>query len=265
MALIDQPLLPDKYFFEVNQFLPYRIAYGITFFSLSTVYVILSFYIVYKHQKNIKNFFSSTSEKITLSWLKVVLFSFLAAYIFLYASGLWYLIENKSFYLENINPLEFSYIGLTFFSFAAGFFGYKQSKIFNDLDQNSEKPKYLTSSLSEDDARKYIKSLLNLMEKDRPWLDEKLTISELADKLKMQRHHLTQIINENLGKNFYTFINEYRLEEVKKMIADPKKQNYTILAIAYECGFNSKSTFNTLFKNYTGLTPSDYRKKYLAC
>ena len=263
MALIDQPLLPDKDFFEVNQYLPYRIVYGVTFFSLSTVYVIIAFITVFRHQKNIKNFFSYTSEKLTLSWLKVLLFSFLTAYIFLYASGLWYLIENKSFYLENINPLEFSYIGLTFFSFAAGFFGYKQSEIYKDFDNTPDKPKYLTSSLSPENAQSYINKLLALMQKDKPYLNEKLTISDLAEKLKIQRHHLTQIINENLGKNFYTFVNEYRLEEVKKMMADEKKKNYTILAIAYECGFNSKSTFNTLFKNQTGLTPSDYKKKLL--
>jgi AraC-like DNA-binding protein len=261
LIMIDQPLLPDKNFFEVNRFLPFRIVYAVTFFSLSTVYVLISFVTVFKHQKNLKNFFSFTSEKITLSWLKVVLFSFLAAYIVLYASGLWYLIENKGFYLENINPVEFSYIGLTFFSFAAGFFGYKQSEIFKDIDETSDKPKYMTSSLSEENAQKYIKKLIAMMEKDKPYLDEKLTISDLADKLKIQRHHLTQIINENLGKNFYTFVNEYRLEEVKKMMTDEKKKNYTLLAIAYECGFNSKSTFNTLFKNYTGLTPSDFRKK----
>ena len=92
-------------------------------------------------------------------------------------------------------------------------------------------------------------------------MNEKLTVSELAQKLNISRHHLTQIINEKLNKNFYTFINEFRIEEVKIMFLDKKKEHYTILAVAYECGFNSKSTFNTLFKKYTGLTPSEYRKK----
>lgn len=261
LIFIDKPILPGKNFFENNQFLPYRIAYGISFFVINTTYVILSFILVYKHQKNIKNIFSYTSEKITLSWLKIVLFSFLFAYIILYITGAWYLIENKNFYLKNINPIEFSYIGLTFFSFAFSFFGFKQLSVYKETSENIKKPKYLSSGLNDETAQEYLEKLLHLIKTEKPYLDEKLTVSELAEKLNISRHHLTQIISEKLNKNFYTFINEFRIEEVKKMFLDKKKEYYTILAVAYECGFNSKSTFNTLFKKYTGLTPSEYRKK----
>ncbi len=261
LIFIDKPILPGKNFFENDRFLPYRIVYGISFFAINTIYVIISFILVYKHQKNIKNIFSYTSEKITLSWLKIVLFSFLFAYIILYITGAWYLIENKNFYVKNINPIEFSYIGLTFFSFAFSFFGFRQLSVYKGTPEESKKQKYVSSGLNDETAQKYLEKLLHLIETDKPYLNEKLTVSELAQKLDISRHHLTQIINEKLNKNFYTFINEFRIEEVKRMLLSENKKHYSILGIAYECGFNSKSTFNTLFKKYTGLTPSEYRKK----
>lgn len=261
LIFIDKPLVPGKDFFEINQFFPYRITYGIAFFGVNTIYVIFSFLLVYKHQRNLKNVFSYTSEKITLNWLKIVLFSFLATYIFLYATGLWYLIENKSFYVNNINPIDFSYIGLTFFSFAFSFFGFKQLSVYSKKEQIKDKPKYESSSLNKQDAEEILESLIKIMQTEKPYLNEKLTISDLAGSLNISRHHLTQVLNENLGKNFYTFINEYRIEDVKNLLTDKNKKHLTILALAYECGFNSKSSFNTIFKKYTGYTPSEFIKK----
>ncbi len=261
LIFIDKPVMQGNNFFENNSFLPFRITYSITFFSVNTVYSILSFILINKHQKNIKDIFSYTSEKITLNWLKIVLFSFIATYILLYISGLWYIAGNKNFYMENITPVELSYTGLTFFAFAFSFFGFKQLAVFSEKELRNNKPKYLSSGLTKENAEKYSKQLKNIMTEKKPYLNEKLTISDLANMLNISRHHLTQIINENLNKNFYNFVNEYRIEEVKKMLLDDKKKHYSILAIAYECGFNSKSTFNTLFKKYTGITPSEYRKQ----
>ena len=123
-----------------------------------------------------------------------------------------------------------------------------------------KKPKYSSSNLKNEDAEKYLKKPQQIMKNDKPYLNEKLTISELAEMVGISRHHLTQILNEHLNKNFYTFINEYRVKQVKEMLLNENKKHYSILAIAYECGFNSKSTFNTLFKKYTGKTPSQFIK-----
>jgi AraC-like DNA-binding protein len=68
-------------------------------------------------------------------------------------------------------------------------------------------------------------------------------------------------LNEKHKKNLYTFVNEYRVKEVIERFSDPKYNNYTILAIAFDAGFNSKTTFNSIFKNHTGLTPSEFRDK----
>ena len=102
------------------------------------------------------------------------------------------------------------------------------------------------------------------MENEKPYLDSKLSLKQLAAFLELSTNHTSQIINENLNKNFFDFVNDYRINEVKKCLSDSKFSQYTLLAIAYECGFNSKSSFNSLFKIKTGLTPSEYQKTLIA-
>ena len=101
------------------------------------------------------------------------------------------------------------------------------------------------------------------MDDEKPYLDGDLTINDLARKTGIPRHYITEILNEKYGRNFFTFVNEYRIKEVISRITDPKYQHYTILAVAFDSGFNSKSTFNSFFKEYTGKTPSAYRDEVL--
>ena len=129
---------------------------------------------------------------------------------------------------------------------------------------SEEKEKYKRSGLKEEDADLFSKRLLAFMEKEKPYLDAELTIQDLSAKINISKHHLTEILNNGQGKNFFTFINEYRIEEVKRKLSDPAFDHLTILGIAYDCGFNSKSSFNTLFKQYTGYTPSDFKKQVVA-
>jgi AraC-like DNA-binding protein len=98
------------------------------------------------------------------------------------------------------------------------------------------------------------------METEKPHLNENLTLGELANNLEILPNNLSRLINEEFGKNFHEFVNAYRIDEVKKSLADPKFAHYSLLGIAFECGFNSKSTFNSVFKQLTGKTPSAYRK-----
>jgi len=97
------------------------------------------------------------------------------------------------------------------------------------------------------------------MEEHKPYQDPELSLTSLAKKTGISRNLLSETINNGLGSNFYDFINNYRLEEVKKLMSSPKWKNYTILALAYEAGFQSKSTFNSFFKKNTSITPSRYR------
>lgn len=96
------------------------------------------------------------------------------------------------------------------------------------------------------------------MAKDKPYTNPKLSLSELAGKLKMSQHTLSRVINDGFEKNFFDFINSYRIDDFKRRVDNPKFKNYTLLSIAYEVGFNSKTAFNRSFKKITGQTPRDY-------
>ncbi len=108
-------------------------------------------------------------------------------------------------------------------------------------------------------AREVVQNLLSFVAEKKPYLDEALTLTQLATQLGMSRNQLSLVINNGVGQSFYTFINTYRVEEAKRLIADPKNANFTFLSLAFEAGFPSKSSFHNIFKKVTGLTPTEYR------
>ena len=101
--------------------------------------------------------------------------------------------------------------------------------------------------------------LQKLMETEKLHLDSNLTLPLLAKKTAVSVHHLSQVINEKLSQNFFEFVNSYRVEEAKQMLLDPDRKHLNISAIGFEAGFNSNSSFNSVFKKLTGMTPSQFR------
>lgn len=104
--------------------------------------------------------------------------------------------------------------------------------------------------------------LLAYMEQQKPYLNPELTLPELAAQLSMKANDLSYFLNGHLGENFYSLINRYRVEESKRLLSDPNYDHFSMLGIAMEAGFNSKTAFNTNFKKSTQLTPSEYRKRH---
>jgi AraC-like DNA-binding protein len=119
--------------------------------------------------------------------------------------------------------------------------------------------RYEKSDLDELEKRRRKEELLRLMDTRKPHLNPSLTMSGLARELRISPRHLSQIINEMFGRNFCDFVNGYRIEESKRLLSDPAREERSILDIAYEVGFNSKSTFNSAFKKHTGMKPSEFR------
>ena len=105
--------------------------------------------------------------------------------------------------------------------------------------------------------------VLAYVKEKKPYLNPELTLDQLASQVSLKPRVLSQVINEELGQNFYDFINRNRIEEASMLLNNPKDRKITVLEVLYEVGFNSKSSFNTLFKKYTGLTPSEFKKKSL--
>jgi AraC-like DNA-binding protein len=142
--------------------------------------------------------------------------------------------------------------------------GLRQPEIFSGLNSaplpmpNSKK--YERSGLAPEKAEEHSAKLIHCMETAKPFKNAELTLQELAAQLSIPPNHLSQVINDKLGQNFFDFINGYRVKEAQQALRDPAKQHLTILAIAYEAGFNSKSAFNAAFKKHTDMTPSQFKK-----
>jgi AraC-like DNA-binding protein len=95
----------------------------------------------------------------------------------------------------------------------------------------------------------------------KPYLELGFTLALLADKLDISPLHLSQVINENLGKSYFDFVNEYRVQETKKVLTSPEAERFSILGIALDAGFNSKSAFYTAFKKHAGMTPTQFKDR----
>ncbi|MBN1163187.1 MAG: helix-turn-helix domain-containing protein [Candidatus Krumholzibacteriota bacterium] len=124
-----------------------------------------------------------------------------------------------------------------------------------------QKKKYSTTTIDAERMDKALVRLISLMEEERLYLDPDLTLKKLAGELKIHYNQLSRIINERFSVGFSDYINRYRVSAAKEILSDPALQGKTILDIMYDCGFYSKSTFNTAFKKFTGLTPSKFRKR----
>ena len=127
-----------------------------------------------------------------------------------------------------------------------------------------ERQKYRASSLTAEDADRHQKTLLAYMKDSKPYLDPNLKLMDLAEALAIPMKHLSQVINQRFHKNFFDFINAYRIEEVKARIVENPVGAQTVLDIMLDSGFQSKSSFNKAFKKHTGTTPSHFRKKEAA-
>lgn len=126
------------------------------------------------------------------------------------------------------------------------------------LAQNSKAKKPL---LDEATASELLARVSTYIEKNEPYLDPEVSLRSLADELEIHPNQLSWLLNDGFGKNFNEFINHHRVEAFKKLAVDPANAHLTILAIAYDCGFNSKTVFNTYFKKETGLTPKQFLAK----
>lgn len=115
-----------------------------------------------------------------------------------------------------------------------------------------------TSASKEKEAEKNFQELLDFIEKEQPYLDSELNIETLSQELNVSSDYLKQIINQKASSNFFEFINTYRLRELKKRVMDRENNDTTLLSLAFESGFSSKSSFYKTFKELTGITPSQY-------
>ncbi len=122
--------------------------------------------------------------------------------------------------------------------------------------------RYQKSRLDEEFSTGYLEKLFSIMDSEKLYRNPNLTLQQLADRMKISHLYLSQIINLNTGMTFYTFLNMYRILEVMEKLQMKELVEENIISIAFDSGFNTKSSFNSVFKKFTNLTPSEYRKKF---
>ena len=144
--------------------------------------------------------------------------------------------------------------------FATGYRALRQSEVVPGPSETRPGRRYERSSLTPENAALYRTRLLELVERERSYLDPEITLPKLALALGIPVAHLSRVINEQLGRNFFEFINRYRVEEAKRRLSGPAAGRDKLITIALDCGFNSLATFNRVFKELAGRTPSEYRR-----
>lgn len=237
------------------------IAISLVAFLISGVgYAIASYRMLNRYQDLARHNFAFR-KSIDLNWLKHFIWGIGLIFVIAitFAVSQEWLGINFGF---NTDIIFYSLIIL--FIFYLGYSGIIHQGTFSAIKNSDQlvEPKstgeYKHSGLSEEDALYYHRHLTEMMETQKPYLEPKLSLSTLADYLDISPNHLSQVINQYEEKNFYDYINEYRVDEFKRRALKPENGNYSILAIAYDSGFNSKSSFNQVFKKMVGKTPSQY-------
>ena len=233
------------------------------------VYTIISLIRLLRYRRGLVDEFSST-DKINFNWL---------LYLIIWIALIWAVIL-----IIQEDALIFGAAAL--FVLWLGYFGIRQVRVFTHpvpaliatadtipsestttlspiepvvvQTPSEETTKYQKSGLSDADADLIHQSLRQLLDERKPYTDPDLTLTDLARLLNVHHNVLSQVINSRERKTFYDLINERRTEEFIRRLSEPLRQQYTLMAIAYDCGFNSKASFNRNFKKYTGLTPTEY-------
>ena len=256
-------------FFNYSSNSPLFIAGYIVWMYNSLVYYIILILKLRSHRKRIKRYYS-TPKDVDLKWLNYLVHGFAVFLFFLLFRGYIFRLLDLDI---NLNSHHFTWLVMVIYIFGIGFFGYKQKGIFSDIEFNKEEStgkevlrteQYAKSGLRQDEAALILEQLENKMKNDKPYLEYDITLPKLASIINTTSHKLSQVINENYDLNFFEYINKFRVKDVKKLLENPNKTDEKIMALAYECGFNSKSAFYNFFKKETSLTPSEYRNKHLS-
>ena len=254
-------------------------------FGVFALQIVFYLYLVIKeilqHKKKIREVFSNLQKK-KLNWL-------------IWCTGLFFallVINNTLLQTDAVDAIivRIAYnIAMIVITAFLGFAGLRQIDIYDEVkvadmahtDGDSPKVKdqgrdeiqrqtnvaersnnkYVASALSEEEKKKIVDVLENIMQTKKLFLNPELKITDVASEVLFPRKQISQAMNEKLSNNFYNFINRYRIEEAKRLLEDTKYSKFSIEGIAHQSGFNSRSSFYTAFRNETGVTPSQFRGK----
>lgn len=259
----------DETFLRQDEHLWVRVSFSLVFFASVIVYTVLTFVKLISFRRNIDAQFSYHDMALQLFWVNFIAVLFSLSGLVVILAGAY----NAMMFQRLVDTSLLSHVGLTMVAYAISYFGLRQPSLFRseyvDLKadeapslrtNSSEDEKEIKARFTEEEAKALTERLIVHMSEERPYLNPELTLGELSAQVNLAKHELTELLNVHIGKNFFSFVNDFRLKAVIRRLANPDYDHLTIIAIANDCGFNSKSTFNSLFKQHTGHTPSDYKR-----
>ncbi len=243
-------------YFEIN-----LISYISMFISLSQVlfYIILCFRLFRMHSKNIRKSYSELGN-VSLIWIRHLVVLIIA--IWITAVGLQSFLPEELIKTKMDDAITFFLLSL--FIFTIGYRGLSQPEIFDlhpeKMTSENRAVKYEKTGLSIEKSIEVKNRLLLMMNESKPFTEPALTLPQLSNMMGLTIHQLSQVINDNMGQNFYRFINNYRVNEAKERLENSNSVDDKLVKIAFDSGFNSLSTFNRVFKDISGESPSQFRK-----
>ncbi len=242
--------------------------YAIPLAVSGLVYCVWDLILLRKHRKTIVTFFSF-DDKIDLKWVTYIVYS----YFILFLLSSFLIFGAIHFQLFTIsNAFAFVGISLSLMLIAFGFYGFRQTAIFSNIETQNfhdvdlgtskvETTSYTKSGLTEGKIILLANQISEHMGQEKPYLRDDLTLSILAKQCNLSNVHLSQVLNQHFQLNFYDFVNQYRIQESEKMLLSSDYDNLSVLGIAFNCGFKSKSSFNRYFKKYNGISPSKFKER----
>jgi AraC-like DNA-binding protein len=240
----------------------HRLLMFMVFDIVFLTYSLLTIMLFLRYRKTLKLNFSNLSEE-DLDWVKYML-----AGVVIISSGHLILAAYDLFF--EITVFERRYLTLISIFILISWLGYHgiyQSKILlphfliDNLTIKKDKRENDLSNPGNEELQAFKTRLEKVLYNDKPYLDESLTLSRLAELIPTTDKKLSAFLNQHLETTFYDIINSYRVESVKEKLHSDEFAHMTLLGIAYESGFNSKTSFNRIFKKQTGLSPSEYKSR----
>lgn len=264
---------------NLSEFQAFNFVYSLSvslLFLQVIVYSILILVRLYRHRRNIENYYSY-KQKISLNWLYFFVGYYLLYYLFEIAiySFLYYRISETTY---------FAIVSLHIF--VIGIFGLKQREIYDKKEEVNDVPekhptigepdtpikeklvdevksvpeeKKKQELLSADLTQELAEKITEMIESERLYLDPELSLKHLADKLEIHKNYVSYVINASFKVNFYNFINKYRIEEAKRLLSDDQYDHWSVEGIAKSCGFKSRNVFYPIFKKSVGMTPKEFK------
>ena len=225
---------------------------------LSFAYLTAEIYYITRYRKILLENYTDKNAFKNYNWLKQLTFLLFIGQV---------LTVIKSYIRANSDADATAYIRTIVLLFGVFFICWlflkavNSPKLFKGIDVDLQTSKEIKSKLVTPETNPEISFLKEYMKHEKPFLNPSLTIRSLSEEIKMNPRDLSVLINQHLNQHFFDFINEYRIKDAMGILKNPAKKELTVLEILYEVGFNSKSSFNTAFKKYTGYTPTQFRKK----